>query len=97
MEARVYSNQELSSACYMVLFKYWGTQSLLGNERTGMNEWMGKHVWRSCVEIEGYSVTSSKCRIAELSFVIFLSSGLSSAFTGRLLFHCEVAYVSLAV
>ena len=68
--------------------------------RKSMNEWMGKCVWQSCIEIEGYSVTSSsphsKCRIAELLFLVSLSSGVSAP-RSWVLFHCEVAYLSLAV
>ena len=58
------------------------------------------YVWQSCVEIEGYSVTASsprsKCCIAELPFLVSLSSG-DSALRSRVLFHCEVACLSLAV
>ena len=59
------------------------------------------YVWQFCVEIEGYSVKSSlphsKCRIAELLFLVSLSSGRVSAPRSRVLFHCEVACLSLAV
>ena len=56
----------------------------------------------SCVavlcRIESYSVTSSsprsKCRIAELPFLVSLSSGVSAS-RSRVLFHCEVACLSL--
>ena len=40
------------------------------------------YVWQFCVEIEGYSVTSSlprsKCRIAKLPFFVSLTSGVSA-------------------
>ena len=57
---------------------------------------------KSCVavlcRIESYSVTSSsprsKCRIAELPFLISLSSGVSAP-RSRVLFHCKVACLSL--
>ena len=65
-----------------------------------MNEWMGKYSRQSCVEIEGYSVPSSlppsKCHIAELLFLVSLSSGVSAPHS-RVLFHCEVACFSIAV
>ena len=38
MEARVYSNQELSR--FMVLFQHHWIQFLLGKERTDVSEWM---------------------------------------------------------
>ena len=82
-----------------ILHRLRWIQSILGNERTGMKEIMDGeiYVWQSCVEIEGYSITSSsprsKCRTAEL-----LSSLLRvSAPCSRVLLHCEVACLSLAV
>ena len=62
-------------------------------------------VWggsKSCVvvlcRIESYSVTSSsprsKCCIAELPFLVSLSSGVSAP-RSRVIFHCKVACLSL--
>ena len=85
-----------------IIYRLCWIQSLSGNERTGMKEIMDGeiYVWQSCVEIEGYSVTSSsprsKCRIAELPFLVSLSSGVSAP-RSWVLFHCEVDCLSLAV
>ena len=70
-------------------------QSLLGNERTGMKEIMDGeiYVWQSCVEIEGYSVTASfkvPYRWTSVRFSLLRPRS-------RVLFHCEVACLSLAV
>ena len=58
------------------------------------------YVWQFYVEIESYSVKSSLprsiCHIAELPFIVPLSSGVSAP-RSRVLFHCEVAYRSLSV
>ena len=66
-------------------------------KRADMNEW---YAWQSCVGIEGYSITSSsppsKYHIAELPFLVSLSSGVSAPHS-PVLFRCEVACLSLTV
>ena len=82
VEARVYSNQELS--CCMVFFQYRWIQSLLGKERTGMNEWMGKYMCDSLVY---------KLKVIQLHLHHLLQSAVSLNFHSS----CEVACLSLTV
>ena len=83
-----------------IIYRLHLIQSLLGNERTGMKEIMDGeiYVWQSCVQIEGYSITSSsprsKCRTAELLFFVPLSSGSQLVFTGTFTLWSSLSFTS---
>ena len=84
VEARVYSNQELS--CYLVFFKYRWIQSF--------GQWEDRYEW-----MDGEICVAVLCRNWRLFRHIFVASFSPrvSASCSRVLFHCEVACLSLAV
>ena len=63
-------------------------------KRTGINEWMEKYMWGSPVWKLKVIASHLHCL---LQSAVSLNLRSSSAPRSRVLFHCEVAYLSLAV